>query len=50
LPPVKTTIVLMWASTRIIIMVFLKIGPYVMYYTCNGSDTICDVPALKKDG
>jgi hypothetical protein len=29
---------------------FLKVGPYVMYYTRNGSDTICDVPPLSKDG
>jgi hypothetical protein len=29
---------------------FLKIGPYVMYCIRNGSDTICDVFALKKDG
>jgi hypothetical protein len=28
----------------------LKIEPYAMYYTRNGSDTICDVPTLKKDG
>jgi hypothetical protein len=29
---------------------FLKIGLYVMYYTRNGSDIICDVPPLSKDG
>jgi hypothetical protein len=29
---------------------FSKIWSYVMYYTRNGSDTICDVPDLKKDG
>jgi hypothetical protein len=28
---------------------FLKIGPYTMYYTRNDSDIICDVPAIKKD-
>jgi hypothetical protein len=28
----------------------LKIGPYTMYYIHNGSDTICDVPAIQKDG
>jgi hypothetical protein len=29
---------------------FMKIGPYMMYYTCNGYDTSYDVPPLRKDG
>jgi hypothetical protein len=40
----------MWASTHILTVVFLKIGPYAMYYTRNGPDTIYDVPPLNKDG
>jgi hypothetical protein len=29
---------------------FSKIGLYMMYYTHNDFDTICDIPPLSKDG
>jgi hypothetical protein len=40
----------MWASMHILTKVVLKIGSYMMYYTHNGSDTICDILILRKNG
>jgi hypothetical protein len=50
LPPVKTTIVLVWAYIRILTVSarFLKIWSYMMYYARNCPYTSCDIPALKQ--
>jgi hypothetical protein len=42
--------ILIWASKCFLTIRFLKISTYMMYCTCNDSDTNCDILPLIKNG